>query len=165
MVYLCLSNVLLIFEHDQSHVMIGRFNIHIKHKKITFLLFYYLLQIGYYTLRPPCTAQFFLSLALFVLTSEMAAGGSLSPCTASVRRANGAVCLYAHRTRGSMRIGGSNHPPKSRLDPQASVFVSTKKKTRHVGPDCSGPSMQRGGENGWRTRRYRMESPTCGPAP
>jgi hypothetical protein len=48
MVYLCLSNVLLIFEHDQSHVMIGRFNIHIKHKKITFLLFYYLLQIGYY---------------------------------------------------------------------------------------------------------------------
>ena len=49
MVYLCLSNVLLIFEHDQSHVMIGRFNIHIKHKKITFLLFYYLLQIGYYS--------------------------------------------------------------------------------------------------------------------
>ena len=36
MVYLCLSNVLLIFEHDQSHVMIGRFNIHIKHKKNNF---------------------------------------------------------------------------------------------------------------------------------
>jgi hypothetical protein len=29
--------------------MISRFNTHIKYRKITFLLFYYLLQIGYYT--------------------------------------------------------------------------------------------------------------------
>jgi uncharacterized membrane protein (DUF106 family) len=36
-----------------SHVRISGFNTHIKSRKITFLLFYYLLQIGYYNVTRP----------------------------------------------------------------------------------------------------------------
>ena len=51
----------------------------------------------------------------------------------------GAVGLYAHGARGSMRIGGSNDPPKSWLDPRASVFVSIGEEDQASGTRLQWP--------------------------
>jgi hypothetical protein len=91
--------------------------------------------------RPDHRAQLGSFLSLF-LRSHLRNGGWQIPFSLHGFGSGGpmgAVGLYAHGARGSMRIGGSNDPPKSRLDPRASVFVSIGEEDQASGTRLQWP--------------------------